>query len=308
MKHRKSVSSRKFTLIELLVVIAIIAILASILMPALSSARERGRGAACINNLKSLGSACQGYMDDYNGWLPRTSFGFPGSGGSPFLDLFGRGSINSDVHSGWFVYMSTASTDHSNVPATLPRLKYIPSDTSVAKGSLICPSDPNPSYGIKSSAAYSKFKISYVINTGVSGGSYNPGDQCNWMHINDFSRIPNKSQKFPSRKGASMYPLILDGGNIRSTDNNQYKTFYAKANHNNGHVSNPEEFKDPKFWDPGVYSPSGIGARHNASVNTVFVDGHAKPIRTPIFNTHTADSESKLRWLCPGFPDGEIWH
>jgi prepilin-type N-terminal cleavage/methylation domain-containing protein len=61
---------RAFTLIELLVVIAIIGILSAMLLPVLSRGKERGRIAACLNNLHQIGIALQIYVDENNNYLP----------------------------------------------------------------------------------------------------------------------------------------------------------------------------------------------------------------------------------------------
>ena len=84
-----------FTLIELLVVIAIIAILAAILFPVFAQAREKGRQASCISNLKQIGLSCKMYVQDYDEkW--------PASGPIACCTNGQQGSIGQDFgYNGW---------------------------------------------------------------------------------------------------------------------------------------------------------------------------------------------------------------
>jgi prepilin-type N-terminal cleavage/methylation domain-containing protein len=288
----KIMNRRAFTLIELLVVIAIIAVLASLLLPTLGRAREKGRQVVCLMNQRQVMTAASMDADDHDGkWVPSMvpsgSALFRGNAPAETEAIYGaNGQLEGyPAHPG-FDYVTDGH--HLTFVYFLMHSGYMTGDWSVFR----CPSDSraglNELHSIDPGEDRNFYRIdgwnrtSYTVNTHfTSGKSANDQDGEPFNSTNPSGRISLRQME----ENASRYSIAAGEGALSPTEIpwlvEQRSSFFAFVTFAfadewcDAHPMPSDRNTYNDWWGAAEIDPvlSQVD-RPDASTNMVFLDGH----------------------------------
>ena len=270
---RRTASTTAFTLVELLVVIGIIALLISILLPALNRARQHASQLACLSNLRQIGTAIQMYCNEYKDTLPIGSFDgtFDKNTSSP------RNGLGTD----WAVLLMSIITRRGSTYGDGA------ADGAIGKSVFQCPDGiPYPTDAVAfSDMGTAAGAVHYTPHPRMMGNI----EQANGPRWLGAWMPPYKKSQI---KEASDIVLMFDGQQIASDNGVASAEGYALDGfrlfwdhlcvRDNPTIDLNVSVDGGPNTDAADWGGAGnIRWRHmgNRSANFLFVDGHASPLR-----------------------------
>ena len=303
-----------FTLVELLVVIGIIALLISILLPALSKARNQANTVKCLSNVKQLALAAKLFAADHKGYIPTSTSDAPTGSVVRYNDAYMqkwiyRNSNGTPTVSDWasslMLYLGFKDTDANNFQNqnSSPNPSFSPPKV------FACPNDSaldgqNPGYMLYNNIAppTSYFPVSYGINADITCLTGPEGK--GWFTLSagsivvtggGFNFTPLNSQidrvAFPSQTllfaDCGTRPTTADTGSVLNWPDALYYTTNGMSN--NSQLSSAANLYQQYTLQGTVitaYMSSKIPLkRHGGKINVAFCDGHAATVPSGSFNT-----------------------
>lgn len=169
--RRQGVDNRPFTLVELLVVIAIIAILASMLLPTLSSAIGAAKQIQCLGNMKQIGQGCLFYVNDFE-CLPTWRQQVPGSSPAVYYFIWDDTPAHNGLATLGYFGTQKAALGYSGWGTAVRSPFACPEETRIDKYSLGLNNNLTGSKVLRGPGFQSPDRLAYIADTAGHAFSY----------------------------------------------------------------------------------------------------------------------------------------